>query len=279
MMVGAAEPRSGDSDPRVLVVCGDAEERTQICHLLETEGFETQAVQTESDADSALASDRADLIVLGGRFGDGGSMAVCRRLAVTNAAPIIMISERSDVTERVIALEVGADDLLSRPFNSRELVARARALVRRSRVLLGVAKTKSGGEVRRPDEVSSDTGPQRWSFDPLTRKLTGPLGDHAVLTQSEGGLLLAFLNRAGEPLTHATAFSDEEPMSPVHFRTMVVRIRRKAKAAGFQGDIVLTLRGGGYYMDRAVAIECLQSGSRLGSEASSRSPGDHPALI
>ena len=103
-------------------------------------------------------------------------MAVCRRLAVSYAAPIIMISDSADVTDRVIALEVGADDLLSRPFNSRELLARARALVRRSRALLNARIPGMDGGRQRV------RGAQSWRIDAITRKLTGPTGDTAVLT-------------------------------------------------------------------------------------------------
>jgi len=88
-------------DPGVLVVCGDQDERSQICDLLEAEGFLARGVETGAEAEAALRFEDADLIILDGRLRDGGAMAVCRRLAVSSAAPIIMTSDRADVTARV----------------------------------------------------------------------------------------------------------------------------------------------------------------------------------
>jgi two-component system OmpR family response regulator len=240
-------------DPGVLVVCGDQGERSQICDLLEAEGFLARGVETGAEAEAALRLEDADLIILDGRLRDGGAMAVCRRLAVSYTAPIIMISDSADVTDRVIALEVGADDLLSRPFNSRELLARARALVRRSRALLSARIPGMDGG-RRPVR-----GAQSWRIDAITRKLTGPTGDTAVLTPGEVALLYVFLARPGQPVTGEIAAEELPGLSANHFRTSIVRLRRKMMKAGFEADTVKTLRSGGYFMEEDVAALCAGS--------------------
>lgn len=234
---------SDDTDPRVLVVCGDAKERGSICSLFENEGFETHGVETSTEAEATLGRTGVDLIILDGRFGDGGAIAVCRRLAVATIAPIIMISDLCDVTERVIALEVGADDLLSRPFSSRELLARARALVRRSRVLLG----STGAASRVADQ-------QLWGLDLITRKLSGPSGEPAVLTPNELSFLHGLLERPGQPVTPEVASHEfGATVSADFLRTLAVRVRRKMAKAGFGTDVIRTLRGGGYYIDVGAA--------------------------
>lgn len=227
------------ADPRVLVVSADPAERRLLACLLDAQGFQTEGVASAGDAENILRAQEVDLIILDGPLRDGGAIAVCRRLAVTDTVPIIMISDASDSTERVIALEVGADDLMGRPLNGRELVARARALVRRMRALRA--------------SVPGPKGPsdQAWRLDPVKRTLSGPGGKKAMLTPQEMALMHLFLTNQGQPVTAELAAEQIGPnqFSTTSFRTSIVRLRRKLGRAGFSQFTIKTLRSGGYFVE------------------------------
>ena len=233
--------------PCVLVVSIRADEREALRALLEAEGFCTWGAEGLVDAQEMCGREWFDLIVLDGRLGDGGALAVCRQLAVAVPAPIIMISEKADVTERVIALEVGADTLISRPLNDRELLASARALLRRcqsSRRTAGAApRLKTGA--RRTDRIVLDLG---------TRRLEGFDGRSVRLTDSLLIMLRLFIAHCDQPVS-TESLSEELnfAMTSTHLRTLIARLRRRLTEVGLPSDVIATVTSRGYYMSKAYA--------------------------
>ncbi len=230
-------------DILVLVVRNSDSAGDELGNILISGGFACHTVTGTLEARAALELNQFDLIVLEGRLDGGGSIAFCQFLASHIACPVIVIDRGSDVLDRVIALEAGADDYLSQPVNEREILARARALVRRQRLW----RNEMGG-AERPAPSS------RWTWNLRTRQLMGPKGKPVVLTAHEQELLSAFLDHPGQPLTPEAAQRYLNGSTSLnHFRTSIVRLRRKLAAAGFPKTTIRTLRLGGYVFDADVA--------------------------
>jgi DNA-binding response OmpR family regulator len=162
---------------RILVVEDDPDLADQMGSLLRRYGFETQVVGTRAAALDGAAD--VDLVVLDLSLPDGDGLEICARLATQCA--LLVISGRVDEADRVVALEIGADDYLTKPFGSRELVARCRAVLRRRR------PGPRGGVVRVGElEIDLERYEVRYQGRPLE------------LTTKELGLLVALANRPGE---------------------------------------------------------------------------------
>lgn len=116
---------------RILVVDDDAELRALLCDYLAREGYEVEAVEDGSAMESWLAQHATDLVILDLMLPGDDGLTLTRRLRTRSAVPIVMLSARGDDVDRIVGLEVGADDYLAKPFNPRELLARIRAVLRR----------------------------------------------------------------------------------------------------------------------------------------------------
>jgi DNA-binding response OmpR family regulator len=219
----------------------DPGRRAETAGVLRNAGFTAHESETAAAADAGR-SPVFDLIVLDGQLGEGGVLAVCRRLVVAQDAPILILSDVAEVTDRVLALELGADDLLGRPFDSRELLARARALLRRStpRVPPSALPPRTGeGELHRP-----------------TRTLIGSEAVRVTLTPTLLAVLEIFLSRPGEALSaEEVAKALGGAVSISHFRTTIVRLRRKLQEAGFDPDHLASVRSDGYRLDPRLKIK------------------------
>lgn len=176
-----------------------------------------------------------DLVVFDGRLSAGGAYAFCRKLAVGGGAPIILLSDNADVVSRIVALEVGADDLLPTPVDRRLLLAQTRALLRRSRTLR---------------DTRSEAPPARagWALDPVAREAIGPDGARLPLSPQEVSLMDMFLGNPGVVFTPETAMQWIPTLkqdTTVGFRTAMSRLRRKLGNSDF-GAAIRTVRGAGY---------------------------------
>jgi len=163
-------------------------------------------------------------------------LAICRRLAPRGLA-VLMLSALGDVTDRVVGLELGAADYLVKPFDPRELLARVRALLRRSQPPAEAAYAFAG-----------------WRYDPGQCRLSDPDGATVLLTPNEHVLLRAFLDRPGRLLTRGqlldlTHGPDAEPFDRA-IDLAVSRLRRKLGEAG--PEMIETVRGAGYRLRTAV---------------------------
>lgn len=229
----AAEPA------HILVVEDDVAIHQLLSEALRESGFSVEAVTSGVDMDRVLRRDEVDLVVLDVMLPGEDGFTICSRLRASSNLPILMLTALGDDVDRIVGLEIGADDYVTKPFNSRELVARIRALLRRARSLGG----KTGRRL----------GPLRfagWRIFPAERRLLNPDGVRVTTTSTEFDLLLAFCQRSGEvvsredllELTHAGQAGPIERSIDVH----VSRLRQKIEPDPRDPTLIKTVRLGGY---------------------------------
>jgi two-component system OmpR family response regulator len=224
----------------VLVVDDDPSIRQMLVDFLGDYDFKVTAVATGAEMAEALARNVIDLLVLDLRLPDEDGIQIARRLRAQSNLAIIVITGRRDEADRVMALELGADDYLTKPFSPRELLARVRALLRRSKM--------QAGEPRRENDARAYRF-AGWELNVGLRKLTSPQRSVVGLTNGEFNLLIAFLSAPQRVLTRAqllefSRMHDDE----VYDRSvdvLVSRLRRKLETEG-QPPLIRTDRGAGY---------------------------------
>ncbi len=225
----------------VLVVDDDDELREQISDYLTQNGL---AVRTAADAramDTVLADVAIDVIVLDlGLPGEDG-LSICKRLDRTHGPGILMASAAGDETDRVLGLELGADDYLAKPFSPRELLARVRAMIRRRDALLS-------GRVRR-GQVYHFAG---FTYDPARRQLHAPSGAAILLTLGEANLLNLLLSSPNQTFSRDDLNAVDAGGRGVDI--VVSRLRKKLEVHG-GGLLIRTARGAGYRLDGKVVAQ------------------------
>jgi two-component system, OmpR family, phosphate regulon response regulator OmpR len=176
---------------KVLLVDDDLRMRELLQRYLGEQGFSVKAVSDASEMDSALAQEHADLLVLDLMLPGEDGLAICRRLRGNGSnMPIIMLTARGDEVDRIIGLEMGADDYLPKPFNPRELLARINAVMRRQEQRMPSAPVLDAETIKFGDFV----------FDPSTRSLTRN-GEQVTITSGEFALLKVFVDHPRQPLS------------------------------------------------------------------------------
>lgn len=227
------------TESHVLIVEDDREIRTLVARLLRSNGFRVSEAGDGASMDKVLAAARIDLALLDIMLPGEDGFSLCRRLAAAGL-PVIMLSAKGDEFDRVLGLELGADDYVAKPFNPRELLARIKAVLRRT------AK-------RRPDEETD--GPQTfrfegWLLNTVLRRLTDPQGVTVAITDAEFDLLRVLCNRprrilSREQLIDLTQGRAAHPTER-SVDILVARLRRKMGTAGLDPDFIRTVRSGGY---------------------------------
>jgi DNA-binding response OmpR family regulator len=219
----------------ILIVDDDAELSSLAAELLRREGWQVLGVLTGSDGEQALAQRQPDVVLLDVMLPDANGYELCRRWRDAHPAlGLLMFTGRGDPLDRVLGLELGADDYLPKPFEPRELVARVRALLRRQ------APGRSEPQWLRFDGLSIDV---------LRREVQAPRGAVA-LTSVEFKLLLALARQAGqaldrERLSAAVQAGGYKPQDRT-VDVQVARLRRKLREASPGKDWIDTVRGEGY---------------------------------
>ncbi len=222
---------------RILVVDDDPGIREVLCDYLVQHGYDAAGAGSAAEMDRAAAHRPPDLIVLDLMMPGEDGLSVCRRLA-GKGPPIIMLSAMGEDTDRIIGLELGADDYLTKPCNPRELLARVRAVL------------------RRPREDPASEGPALafagWRLDLMRRELYRPDGRAVALSAGEFALLRAFAERPGRVLTRDQLLERARGAEADIFdRAMDVQISRLRKKLddGSGLEMIQTLRGVGYMFD------------------------------
>lgn len=214
----------------------DAPIRRLIVDLLEREGFCTFGCEDGQTLDTLIARETLDVIVLDLMLPGEDGLEICKRLAARAIAPVIVVSARGEDVDRIIGLELGADDYLAKPFNPRELVARVRALIRRSQI----GREPAQGEV---------LVFEAWRLDVAARRLTNPSGVDVTLTGAEFDLLLAFLRNPHRVVGRTELLDACRGRSGAsNLRTIdvqVCRLRRKLQTDS-TSDLIQAIRGVGY---------------------------------
>lgn len=232
----------------ILIVDDDPELRRLMGEFLQRHGYEVELASDAAAMDDILADRKVDLVVLDLMMPGEDGLSVCRRLASSGKTPVVMLSAAGEETDRIVGLEVGADDYISKPCSPRELLARIRAVLRRA--------------ADREEAPSADKGDRElyefagWRLDMLRRELRSPDGVLVNLSSGEFALLRAFLEHPQRVLTRdqlldyargRDAFAYDRAVD-----VQVSRLRRKLEAATGGGDLIKTVRNEGYVFAAAV---------------------------
>ena len=232
---------------RILVVDDDPEIRKLLARYIESQGFRVLLAASCRELHEKLATNAIDLIVLDVMLPDGSGLEVCRDLrAQRSSVPIILLTALKEDVDRIIGLEIGADDYLGKPFNPRELIARVRAVLRRR-----AEAAPQSGEAK----IYRFEG---FTADPQTRRVTGPKGRDIELTGAEFDLLRTFLERPGRVLSRDQLLDltrgREGDVLDRSIDVLVSRLRRKL-AEGGAAQLFKTVRNGGYQLAAKVEVK------------------------
>lgn len=233
----------------ILVVDDDPDMRAMLINYLEGELFRVTAVADRQGMSEVLGQKSVDLIILDMKLADEDGLDILRELGSPPEAPIIIITgHRRDEADRVVGLELGADDYITKPFSLRELLARVRAVLRRSEA----ARQHSPGKKRIRYRFGG------WELDMRGRRLMSPAGETIPLTAGEFNLLAAFLQSpqqilSREQLLHASRVHDEEVFDR-SIDVQILRLRRKLEVNPSEPKLILTERGAGYVLATAVEV-------------------------
>ena len=224
---------------RVLVVEDEDSISEPLAYMLRKEGFEVAVAETGPAGLAAFDRDGADLVLLDLMLPGLSGTEVCRELRTRSAVPVIMLTARDSEVDKVVGLELGADDYVTKPFSHRELVARIRAVLRRQ----GAATTEDGAAL--------EAGPVRMDVD---RHLVTVSGEPVQLPLKEFDLLELLLRNVGRVLTRSqlidrvwgSDYVGDTKTLDVH----VKRLRAKIETDSASPQHLLTVRGLGYKLER-----------------------------
>ncbi|WP_029009291.1 response regulator [Azospirillum halopraeferens] len=227
--------------PNILIVDDHREIRDALKRYLERNGFRATAVESTKAMDKAMAESRFDLVVLDIMMPGEDGLSACRRLRVERDVGVLMLTALGEDTDRIIGLELGADDYLAKPFNPREVLARIKAILRRTerpQVALG---GPYGGKRLRFD---------RWTLDVDRRILIDEDNKEVALTMGDYQLLVAFLERPRMVLSRDRLLDltsgREATLFDRAIDNQVSRLRRKIERDVTSPELIATVRGGGY---------------------------------
>ena len=228
---------------KILIIEDEPQIVRTLSLYLEQAGFATAAVYSGSDALPAFRQERPDLVLLDLNLPGQDGIDVCRNLRRESAVPIIMVTARSDETDRLIGLELGADDYVVKPFSPREVVARVRAVLRR------VAGPLADVDVVRAGDLLIDTAAYRAWF----------AGQPLSLTQSEFEILLALARHSGNVLSRSQLLEETQGIAYEGYERSIDQhiknLRHKLDRASGQPAIIETVYGVGYRLEPNVAAK------------------------
>jgi two-component system OmpR family response regulator len=235
-----------ESPDRILIVDDDPEIRRLLVDYLAKNGFEAVPARDGREMAQQLARHAIDLVVLDLNLPDADGLTLCRDLRARSDLPVLMLTARGEEADRIVGIEMGADDYLVKPFSPRELVARIKAVLRRTRAL--------------PPNLRAEA--QRclvfagWQLDTATRMLTAPDGVAVPLSGGEYRLLRLLLDHPNrvlnrDQLTELIHGRAAEPYDRA-IDVQVSRLRQRLREEG-EPQIIKTVRGEGYVLAVAVA--------------------------
>jgi DNA-binding response OmpR family regulator len=241
---------SAERQPHVIALDDDADVRRLVAEYLGQNEFRVTTVASGAELNAAMARDLADVVVLDLRLPGEDGLQIARRLREESAGiPILMLTGRAEEADRVMGLELGADDYLTKPFSPRELLARIRALLRRAKAQASVADAVSKVRAYRFGG---------WELNIGLRKLKSPQGELVDLTNGEFRILAAFLSAPQRILSREQLLD----LSRVHnaevydraIDIQILRLRRKIEPDPAKPRFIKTERGAGYVFSVAVDV-------------------------
>ena len=230
----------------LLIVDDDAEIRQLLGDYLHENGFRVTTAADGKGLRAALAAGQPDLIILDVMLPGEDGISLCRAVRARSEVPIIMLTARGGDTDRIVGLEVGADDYLPKPFNPRELLARVKSVLRRSKSLPPNLRREETRWFRFAG----------WSLDAMTRNLTAPDGVVVPLSATEFKLLRMLLDHPGRVLTRDQLIElmlsrDAGPFDRA-LDVQISRLRHRLGDDAKEPAIIKTVRGQGYVLAAAV---------------------------
>jgi len=233
----------------VLVVDDDQETCSLLSEYLGKNDFRVTIVNTGKQMLELLGREAIDLLLLEPRLRGEFGLRLTRVARESSSMPIVVLSHHDEVADRVMELEQGADDYVTKPFAARELLARMRAVLRRSKVEFVPGK--------RDDSLRAYRF-AGWELNLRLLRLTSPDGDRVEISRGEFGLLRALLSAPQRVLTREQLLDlTHANGADVHDRSIdvqLLRLRRKIEADPAQPRFIRTERGAGYYFDAAVSV-------------------------
>ena len=238
-----------DTPDHILVVDDDAEIRALLGEYLGKNGFKTTVVADGKSMWTALSRGKVDLIVLALMLPGEDGLTLCRKLRADSETPVIMLTARGEETDRIVGLEMGADDYLAKPFSPRELLARIKSVLRRARSL--------------PLNLRADEARKiafaGWRLDTVARHLLSPEGVVTSLSGAEYQLLKVFLSHPNHVLSRdqLMLLSKGREADPLD-RSIDIQVSRLRNRLGDDPSdprIIKTVRGEGYTLAVSVEVE------------------------
>ena len=225
---------------RLLVVDDEPALREPLAEYLIRQGFAVRQAESSAQARSLLQDELPDLVLLDIMMPGEDGLSLCRHLAETHHIPTILLTAKGEAMDRIVGLEIGADDYVVKPFEPRELVARIRSVLRRS---------AKGAVPLAEDENYAFEG---WQLDPLKRRLIDPEGVVVPISSVEFRLLLAFLDHPRQVLDRDRLLDMVQGREAHLFDravdNQVSRLRRKIEPDSKNPTLIQTVWGGGYML-------------------------------
>lgn len=234
----------------ILIVDDDAGIRDLLGQFLQKHGFKTSLASGGEVMREILAKESIDLVILDIMMPGEDGITLCKQLRQYSQIPIIMLTAATDDIDRIIGLEMGADDYISKPFNPRELLARIKAILRRS--------AQTGSSIIKGSADISTYSFSGWRFNKLERRLYSPDGIEISLSTGEYNLLLVFLKHPHHVLSRDQLLDLTRNRSAGPYDRsidiQISRIRHKIEIDHKAPQIIKTVRGGGYVLSTEVDL-------------------------
>ncbi|OGA00137.1 MAG: DNA-binding response regulator [Betaproteobacteria bacterium RIFCSPLOWO2_02_67_12] len=238
-----------DNTDQILVVDDDAEIRNLLCEYLRKNGYRATAVADGKAMWAARARAKYELIVLDVMLPGEDGLTLCRKLRAESDTPVIMLTARGEETDRIVGLEMGADDYLPKPFSPRELLARIKSVLRRYRSLPRNLRADEARSIRFAG----------WTLDTIARHLVSAEGVVTSLSGAEYQLLRILLSHANHVLTRdqLMLLSKGRESDPLErsIDLQVSRLRHRLGDDLAEPRIIKTVRGQGYVLAVPVEVE------------------------
>lgn len=230
----------GETDINLLLVDDEAALREPLAEYLSRQGFSVTQASSAAEARSRIRDNTPDIVLLDIMMPGEDGLSLCRHLVEARAIPTIFLTARGEATDRIVGLEIGADDYVVKPFEPRELVARIRSVLRRA--------TRGAPPVSE-HEIYEFEG---WKLDPLKRRLVDPEGAVVAISSVEFRLLLAFVEHPRQVLDRDRLLDMVQGREAHLFDravdNQVSRLRRKIETDSRNPQLIQTVWGGGYML-------------------------------
>ncbi len=236
---------SFDSRPHVALVEDDAETARLLSEMLQDNGFAVSVLPDGRRLNATLRNGGLSLVILDLMLPGEDGFGLCRRIRAVSNVPVIMVTARGQDVDRIVGLELGADDYVTKPFNPRELVARIRSILRRTGL------DRDGGRSAVPLRLGNG-----WRISPATREVHNAAGVQVWLTSAEFELLLLLCRNAGRVVSREE-LQELSRTGAVGGRSVdvhVSRLRQKLEDDPRHPSLIKTVRAGGYVLTSAIEV-------------------------